>query len=137
KIKANWRLRLSSCLHIVFRLRRQLRTVLTILSACLSTLEHTLLLLSLENGRARAHRSGMSDDASNLRIRPGRIRDRGRGARPRAQSFISQVLRAAAKANGGPLTPAQLRGTGRRGGAARKGRCCRLGHAQKVAGVLQ
>ena len=79
----------------------------------------------------------MSDDASNLRIRPGRIRDRGRGARPRSQSFINQVLRAAAKANGGPLTPAQLRGGGRRGGAPRKGRCCRIGRGQKVADALK
>jgi len=80
----------------------------------------------------------MRDDASKLRIRPGRIRDRGRGARPRAQSFISQVLRAAAKANGGPLTPAKLRGSGRRrGGALRKGRCCRIGRGQKVADALK
>jgi hypothetical protein len=80
----------------------------------------------------------MSDDASNLRIRPGRIRDRGRGARPRAESFISQVMRAAAKANGGPLTPAQLRGSGRRrSGAPRKGRCCRIGRGQKVADALK
>ena len=79
----------------------------------------------------------MSDDTSNVRIRPGRIRDRGRGARPRARSFISQVLRAAAKANGGPLTPAQLRGAGRRSGAPRKGRCCRIGRGQKVADALK
>jgi len=110
-MKANWRLLVSCCLHIVFRRGRQPETSLTILSACFSTLLCTSLPLSLVIRRVRAHRSGMSDDASNLRIRPGRIRDRGRGARPRAQSFISQVLRAAAKANGGPLTPAQRRGT--------------------------
>lgn len=77
------------------------------------------------------------DDASNLRIRPGRIRDRGRGARPRVQSFLNQALRAAAKANGGPLTPAQLRGMGGRGSAPRKGRCCRIGRGQKIAGALK
>jgi hypothetical protein len=77
------------------------------------------------------------DDASNLRIRPGGIRDRGRGARPRVQSFMNQVLRAAAKANGGPLTPAQLRGMGRRGGSPRKGRCSRIGRGQKVADALK
>jgi hypothetical protein len=77
------------------------------------------------------------DDASNLRIRPGRIRDRGRSARPRAQSFVNQVLRAAAKANGGPLTRAQLRGGRRRGGAPRKGRCSRIGRGQKVADALK
>jgi len=71
------------------------------------------------------------DDASNLRIRPGRIRDRGRGARPRAQSFMSQVLRAAAKANGGPLTPAQLRGKGRRGGAPAKAGAVESGAVRK------
>jgi hypothetical protein len=35
----------------------------------------------------------------------------------RPQSFIAQVMKAAAKANGGPLTPAQLRGDGRSSGA--------------------
>ena len=53
----------------------------------------------------------MSYDASNLRIRPGRIRDCGRVARLRVHSFVSQVLRAAAKANGGPLTAVQLLGS--------------------------
>jgi hypothetical protein len=55
----------------------------------------------------------MSYDASNLRIRPGRIRDCGRVAWSRVHSFVSfvsQVLRAAAKANGGPLTAVQLLG---------------------------
>jgi type IV secretory pathway VirD2 relaxase len=74
---------------------------MTILSACFSTLLCTFLPLLLENRRGQAHRSAMSDDVSSVRIRPGRIRDRGRGARPRAQSFMSQVLRAAAKANRG------------------------------------
>lgn len=77
------------------------------------------------------------NDASDLRIRPGRIRDGGRTAKPRGRSFVSQVLRAAAKANGGPLTPAQLRGNGRRGGAPRKGRCSRIGRGQKVAEALK
>ena len=56
----------------------------------------------------------MSYDASNLRIRPDRIRDCGRVVRPRVHSFVSfvsQVLRAAAKANGGPLTAVQLLGS--------------------------
>ena len=110
KIKANWRLPLSRCLHIVFRMAYQRRGVLSRLSTCFSTLLCTSLRLFLENRRAWAHRSAMSDDASKLRIRPGRIRDGGRDARPRSQSFINQVLRSAAKANGGPLTPAQLRG---------------------------
>jgi hypothetical protein len=55
----------------------------------------------------------MSYDASNLCIRPGRIRDCGRVGRSRVHSFVSfvsQVLRAAAKANGGPLTAVQLLG---------------------------
>jgi hypothetical protein len=86
---------------IVFRRRRQPETAMTILSACFSTLLCTFLPLLLENRRGQAHRSAMSDDVSSVRIRPGRIRDRGRGARPRAQSFMSQVLRAAAKANEG------------------------------------
>jgi type IV secretory pathway VirD2 relaxase len=46
-----------------------------------------------------------------------------------------------AKANGGPLTPAQLRGGGRRGGGVgsrpRKGRCCRIGRGQAAADRLK
>jgi hypothetical protein len=39
------------------------------------------------------------DDASDFRPRTGRIRDQGRvGGRP-AQSFVDQVMKAAAKAN--------------------------------------
>src|SRR5260370_38292479 len=75
KIKANWRLPVSCCLHIVFRRSWQAETALTILSACFSTLLCTSLPLSLEISRVRAHRSAMSDDASNLRIRPRRSRD--------------------------------------------------------------
>jgi hypothetical protein len=77
------------------------------------------------------------DDAFDLRLRPGRIRDRGRASAPRARSFVDQVMRAAAKANGGPLTPAQMRSGKRRGGSAGKGRCCRVGRGQKAAEALK
>jgi hypothetical protein len=49
-------------------------------------------------------------------------------------------MKAAAKANGGPLTPAQMRGEGRRGGVGSrppKGRCCRIGRGQAAADRLK
>jgi len=61
------------------------------------------------------------DDASDFRPRTGRIRDQGRRSSRRSQSFVAQVMKAASKANGGPLTHAQITGGKRRGGAARKG----------------
>lgn len=47
------------------------------------------------------------------------------------------MLRAAAKANGGPVTPAQMRRGSRGGGAPRKGRCSRIGRGQKIADALK
>jgi type IV secretory pathway VirD2 relaxase len=77
------------------------------------------------------------DDASDFRPRTGRIRDQVRvGGRP-AQSFVDQVMKAAAEANGGPLTNAQLRGWKRRGGSAGKGKCSRIGRGQAVADSLK
>jgi type IV secretory pathway VirD2 relaxase len=76
-------------------------------------------------------------DASDFRPRPGRIRDRGRPAARRSLSFVDEVMRAAAKANGGPLTPAQFAGSRRRGGAPRKGRCSRIGRGQAAADRLK
>jgi hypothetical protein len=46
-------------------------------------------------------------------------------------------MKAAAKANGGPLTQAQLSGGQRRGGPAGKGRCSRIGRGQAVADSLK
>jgi type IV secretory pathway VirD2 relaxase len=76
-------------------------------------------------------------DVSDFRPRPGRIRDRGRPAARRSLSFVNEVMRAAAKANGGPLTPSQFAGGRRRGGAPRKGRCSRIGRGQAVADRLK
>jgi type IV secretory pathway VirD2 relaxase len=78
-----------------------------------------------------------STDAADLRLRPGRIRDTGGRATAKTPSFVTQVLRAAAKANGGPVTPAQMRSGPRRGGALKKGRCSRIGRGQKVADALK
>ena len=77
------------------------------------------------------------DEASDFRPRTGRIRDQGRASGRRSQSFVTQVMKAAAKANGGPLTPAQLSGGKRRGGSAGKGRCSRIGRGQAVANSLK
>ena len=77
------------------------------------------------------------DDIPDLRIRPGRIRDHGHRARPFAPSFVTQVMRAASKANGGPLTAAQMRRGVRRRGPAGKGRCSRIGRGQAVADRLK
>ena len=50
------------------------------------------------------------DDTSDFRPRPGRIRDHGARKARQPKSFFAQVMKAAAKANGGPLTSAQLSG---------------------------
>jgi hypothetical protein len=76
-------------------------------------------------------------DVSDFRPRPGRIRDRGRPAGRRSLSFVNEVMRAAAKAYGGPLPPSRLAGGRRRGGAPRKGRCSRIGRGQAVADRLK
>jgi hypothetical protein len=63
---------------------------------------------------------GMSmshDDASDFRPRPGRIRDPGARVGRQPRSFVTQVMKAAAKANGGPLTSTQLNGRSRNSSA--------------------
>jgi type IV secretory pathway VirD2 relaxase len=80
------------------------------------------------------------DDAFDFRPKPGRIRDRGARAGARSQSFVAQVMRAATRANGGPVTLAQMRGDRRRGSArsrSKKGRCSRIGRGQAVADRLK
>ena len=71
------------------------------------------LYATRRHGLARRDRrfdiSAMSrDDATDFRPRTGRIRDHGRESAPQSRSFVAQVMKAAAKANGGPLTQAQL-----------------------------
>ena len=69
-----------------------------------------------------------------------RIRDRGRRTWQRLQSFIAPVLKAAAKANGGQLTAAQMRrdrGRGSGENRPRKGRCCRIGRGPVAADRLK
>jgi len=80
------------------------------------------------------------DETSDFRPRPGRVSDRGARAGRRSLSFVTEVMAAAAKANGGPLTPAQMRGERRPGsgqGRPRKGRCSRIGRGQAVADRLK
>jgi type IV secretory pathway VirD2 relaxase len=80
------------------------------------------------------------DDAYDFRPRPGRVRDRGARAGARSQSFVAQVMRAATRANGGPLKLAEMRGERRRGSARtrpRKGRCSRIGRGQAAADRLK
>jgi len=91
----------------------------------------------------------MSDDASDFRIRPGRIRERGTRIGRRQPSFINQALKAAAKAKGAALTPAEFSsraGTGRSSGRKRrspgarrfrKGKCSRIGRGQAAADRLR
>ncbi len=106
-----------------------------------STPWHKVRLFGLALGRSWRNLLRMShDDASDLRPRPGRIRDRGTRAGRRSTSFVNQVLKAAAKANGGPLTAAQMRRDGGRGSGGnrpRKGRCCRIGRGQAAADRLK
>ncbi|MBX9778296.1 MAG: DUF3363 domain-containing protein [Xanthobacteraceae bacterium] len=80
------------------------------------------------------------DDAFDFRPRPGRVGDRGVRAGARSQSFVTQVMRAATRANGGPLTVAQMRGERQRSDARtrpKKGRCSRIGRGQAVADRLK
>ena len=114
-----------------------------VLSHCLSfsTTWHEVRGFGLALDRSRRNLSRMShDDASDFRPRSGRIRDRGSRAGRRSTSFVNQVMKAAAKANGGPLTAAQMRRDGGRGSGGnrpRKGRCCRIGRGQAVADRLK
>src|SRR5579864_3139490 len=81
-----------------------------------------------------------SADSSHFRPRLGRVRDRGARTSGRVEPFLTQVLRAAAKAKGGPVTLSQMRGDRRRSGSqskARKGRCCRIGRGQAAADRLK
>jgi type IV secretory pathway VirD2 relaxase len=72
------------------------------------------------------------DDAHDFRPRPGRVRNRG----ARAQPFVAQVMRAATKANGGPLKLGGMR----RGSSLKRpgrGRCSRIGRGQAAADRLK
>src|SRR5712692_9213501 len=80
------------------------------------------------------------EDAFDFRPRPGRVRDRGARPNPRPRSFVAQVMRAAAKANGGPLKLTEMRGERRRVSGRtqpKKGRCSRIGRGQAVADRLK
>ncbi len=77
----------------------------------------------------------MSDEFSDFRIRPGRIRERGARISRRQTSFINEALRAAAKAKGAALTLAEFAGRRRRGSGAvrrRKGKCSRQAAADRL-----
>jgi type IV secretory pathway VirD2 relaxase len=100
------------------------------------------LYASSRHGLARRDRrfdiSAMSrDDAADFRPRIGRIRDHGRASVRRSQSFVAEVMKAAAKANGGPLTHAQFTGGKPRERGSGKGRCSRIGRGQAVADRLK
>jgi type IV secretory pathway VirD2 relaxase len=91
----------------------------------------------------------MRDDSSDFGIRPGRIRERGTRIGKRQPSFINQALKAAAKAKGAALTPAEFSsraGAGRSSGRKRrgpgvrrprKGKCSRIGRGQAAADRLR
>jgi type IV secretory pathway VirD2 relaxase len=79
------------------------------------------------------------DDYFDFRPRLGRVRNRG-GRGSDSRSFVAQVIRAAAKANGGPLKLAEMRGERQRSSGRkrpRKGRCSRIGRGQAVADRLK
>jgi hypothetical protein len=77
------------------------------------------------------------DDAFDFRPRPGRIRDLGARAGARSRSFVAPVMRAATRANGGPLKLSQMRGDRRQQRTRPKGRCSRIGRGQAVADRLK
>src|SRR5262245_18110483 len=79
------------------------------------------------------------DDPFDFHPRLGRVGDRGAGTR-RPQSFVAQVMRAATRANGGPLKLTERRGERRRSSGRtrpKKGRCSRIGRGQAVADRLK
>jgi len=84
-----------------------------------------------------------SDDASDVRLRAGKIRDRGTTASRRPRSFVAQVMKAVTKAKGAGIGLAPKRGgrfDRRREGASgrpRKGRCSRIGRGQAAADRLK
>ena len=84
-----------------------------------------------------------NDDASDLRLRTGKIRDRGAAAARRPRSFVAQVMKAVTKAKSVGIGPASKRSgcsDRRRNGAPsrpRKGRCCRIGRGQAAADRLK
>jgi type IV secretory pathway VirD2 relaxase len=80
------------------------------------------------------------DDAFDFRPRLGRVRDGGARADGRSRSFLSQAMRAAAKAKGGPPTLGEMRGERPRRSARkrpRKGKCSRIGRGQAAADRLK
>jgi type IV secretory pathway VirD2 relaxase len=99
--------------------------------------DHLFGLADENHGRMLAC---MSDEFSDFRVRPGRIRERGTRVGGRRLSFTHQALKAAAKARGAALTPAEFSGRKRRGPGARrsrKGKCSRIGRAQAAADRLR
>lgn len=87
------------------------------------------------------------DDSSDLRLRVGKIRDRGVSPSRRPRSFVAKVMKAVTKAKGDGFSPASTRGESRRSGGRetrsearsrpRKGRCCRIGRGQSAADRLK
>ncbi len=99
--------------------------------------DHRFGLADEHHGRMLAR---MSDEFSDFRVRPGRIRERGARISGRRPSFINQALRAATKARGAALTPKEFSGRKRRGPGAkrsRKGKCSRIGRGQAAAERLR
>jgi len=84
-----------------------------------------------------------SDDASDLRLRAGKIRDRSGSPSRRPRSFVAQVMKAVTKAKGAGIAPAPTRdgrADRRRDGVSgrpRKGRCSRIGRGQVAADRLK
>jgi type IV secretory pathway VirD2 relaxase len=117
--------------------------------ACILTRRYDRRLFDVADGHDARIFVLMSDDASDFRIRPGRIRERGTRIGKRQPSFINQALKAAAKAKGAALTPAEFSrsagagrssGRKRRGPGAmrpRKGKCSRIGRGQAAADRLR
>jgi hypothetical protein len=80
--------------------------------------------LELEPPACQSNLAKMTRDGSfDFRPKLGRVRDRG-GRESDSRSFVAQVMRAATKANGGPLKLAEMRGSGmgaRESGPGREG----------------
>ncbi len=88
-----------------------------------------------------------NDKSADLRLRVGKIRDRGSNAARRPRSFVAQVMKAVTKAKGAGVTPASMPSEGRRSNSGRghsgswsrprKGKCCRIGRGQAAVDRLK
>ena len=148
KIKANCRLRVRFCLHIAVgdchdASRGGFFTSPFFFNA---VMRGARILACFRAAPAQVPRMS-NDESADLRLRVGKIRDRGSNAARRPRSFVAQVMKAVTKAKGAGVTPASMPSEGRRSDSGRghsgswsrprKGKCCRIGRGQAAVDRLK